>query len=187
MVEKRITVSNVEESSEKRSKYNNKKVLLTDSGAILKPEHIKQIRGTGMVPAGESFDSELEAEYYRDMLLPRVLAGEIEVVRQPKFRIMPGFTKNGVTYKDRFYIPDFVVTYADGRQEAIDVKGFADAVFLMKKMLFDGAYPDIPLLILKRVRKFGGWITAEEYAAHKKRERKEYRSLGTRTAGRKRK
>lgn len=173
-------MSNVEECKDKPSKFNNKKVLLTDSGVILK-------RGKGIVPDGEMFDSELEAEYYRDVLLPRVLAGEIEVVRQPKFRIMPGFTKKGVTYRDRFYIPDFLVEYADGRQEAIDVKGFADAMFLIKKMLFDGAYPDIPLLILKRVRKYGGWITAEEYAAHKKRERKDYRSLGTRTAGRKRK
>lgn len=183
MTEKRRDLQKlVEESEEKQSKYKNKRSLLTASGSILKPEHIKQMKSMGFSPeGGEMFDSELEAVYYRDVLLPRVLSGEIEVTRQAKFRIVPGFTKYGLTYRDRYYIPDFLVKYADGRMEAIDVKGHADQVFLMKRMLFDAAYPDIPLLIVKRVNKFGGWITVEEYAAHKKRERKETRALATRS------
>lgn len=182
MTDKKRNLENGVEQSEKKSKFNNKRSLLTDAGAILKPEHIKQIKSMGLLPpGGEKFDSELEAVYYRDVLLPRVLAGEIEVQRQLRFRIIPGYTKYGATFRDRYYVPDFLLKYPDGRMEAIDVKGYADPVFLMKRMLFDGAYPDIPLFVVKRVLKYGGWITTEEYAENKKRERKESRSLATRS------
>lgn len=179
MVEKRKSKQSVEEVSEKKSKYNNKRVLLTDSGQILKPEHIRRLNGMGIASlTGQTFDSELEAEYYRDVLLPRVLAGEIEVERQPKFTLLHGFEKDGMTYKPITYSPDFLLKYIeDGRVETIDVKGFQNDVFLLKRKLFDAVFPAIKLIILKRVNKYGGWITVEEYAAHKRRERKEYRSI----------
>lgn len=185
---KRILLSKVELVPEKVSKYRNKRVLMTDSGTILKPEHIARLRAMGLVPqSGESFDSELEAEYFRDVLMPRVLAGEIEVTRQPKFVLLKEFEKNGIRYKPIIYIADFLVKHVvSGKIEAVDVKGFQNDVFLLKRKLFDAVFPDVELLIMKRIHKFGGWITLEEYAAHKKRERKEYRSLASRTKGRKR-
>lgn len=187
MVQKRISATRSEEETEKKSKYNNKRVILTDSGTILKPDHIKQLRSLGLSPQnGLNFDSELEAEYYRDVLLPRTLTGEITVQLQPKFVLLKEFVKDGVTYKPIHYIPDFLVTYTDGCVEAIDVKGFQNDVFLLKRKLFDAVFPDVKLLILKRVHKYGGWITVEDYAAHKRRERKEYRSVSSRTSGRKR-
>lgn len=192
MVEKKRNVQLFVESDlckpPKESKYKNKRVLLTDSGTILKPDHLNQLRGMGMMPQGENFDSELEAVYYRDVLLPQVLAGKIEVQRQPKYVLLKEFIKDGITYKPIIYIPDFLVKYLDdGRVEAIDVKGFQNDVFLLKRKLFDAVFPDVKLLILKRVNKYGGWITVEEYAAAKRRERKEYRSLSSRTQGRQRK
>lgn len=178
MVEKRRILETDVEQPTKKSKYNNKRVLLTDSGTILKPEHIQKIKSMGLVPtSGEAFDSELEAVYYRDVLLPRVLAGEIVVQRQPKFVLLPEFTKDGQTFRAIHYVADFLVNYADGRIEAIDVKGFADSVFLLKRKLFDAVYPDIKLLVLKRVNKYGGWITTEEYAQRKKMEKKQMRAL----------
>lgn len=185
---KRILPNEVEGSTVKESKYKNKRVLLTDAGTILKPELIQQLGRMGLTPqTGEKFDSELEAVYYRDELIPRIIAGEIEVTRQPKFEILKGFTKDGTIFKPIFYIPDFLVKYVvGGKIEAVDVKGFQNDVFLLKRKLFDAMYPDIKLLILKRVHKYGGWITVEEYAAHKKRERKEYRSLTSRTSRRQR-
>lgn len=176
------------ETAEKPSKYKNKRALLTAAGTILKPEHVNQLKGMGMIPQGcETFDSELEAQYFRDELLPRIAAGEIEVQRQPKFVLLKEFVKDGVTYKPIHYIPDFLVrNLGDDTTIAIDVKGFQNDVFLLKRKLFDAVHPDVKLLILKHVRKYGGWISVEDYAAHKKRERKEYRSLSTRTQGRNR-
>lgn len=192
MEKRRILQNPVEmvdlEGKKKPSKYKNKRVLLTDAGTILKPEHVLQLRGMGMIPQScETFDSELEAQYFRDELLPRVVAGKIEVQRQPKFVLLKEFVKDGVAYKPIHYIPDFLVTNLEEKSTiAIDVKGFENDVFLLKRKLFDAAFPDVKLLILKNVRKYGGWITVEEYAAHKKRERKEFRSLPSRTQGRKR-
>lgn len=181
-VKKRRIESNVEdiEAEPKESKFKNKRVMLTPGGTILKPDEVKEIRRLGIMPSGIIFDSEMEAVYYRDVLLPRELAGEIEVTLQPKFVLIKEFEKNGVKYRPITYIPDFLVKYTDGSPaEAIDVKGMQTETFNLKRKLFDFVFPDIRLLVMKRVRKFGGWITVEEYTARKKQDRKLNRSLAS--------
>lgn len=172
----------------KESKFNNKRCLLTAGGAILKPDEVKDLKRFGVTPSGIMFDSEMEAEYYRDVLLPRELDGEIQVTLQPRFVLLRQFEKKGKKYRAITYSPDFMVEYMDGKPaEAIDVKGMQTEIFNIKRKLFDAAFPDINLLVMKRVRKFGGWITAEEYTARKKQERSQHRSVVSRTRGRARK
>lgn len=187
---KRDIAPNVEiiQEAPKESKFKNKLCLLTAGGAILKPDEVKDMKRFGITPTGIIFDSQMEAEYYRDVLLPRELDGEIEVTLQPPFVLQPNFEKFGVKYRPITYIPDFRVKYMDGRpDEVIDVKGMATETFIMKRKMFDFHYPEIRLLVIKRVRKFGGWMTVEEYAARKKQERRQDRSVVSRTRGRARK
>lgn len=177
MVKKRRFVSDVEDIERGTiSKYKNKRCLLTIGGSILKPEHLNELRGLGMIPSGITFDSEMEAEYYRDVLLPMELAGEVEVKLQPKFVLIKEFEKGGVKYRPITYSPDFLVNYVGGRSEAIDVKGMQTETFNLKKKLFDFVFPDINLLIIKRVKKYGGWVTVEEYTSRRKQERSKDRS-----------
>lgn len=191
-VKKRTLTPDVEsdnnDNGTKQSKFNNKRVLLTAGGSILKPDEVRQLKGLGLIPSnGMIFDSELEAEYYRDILHPRELTGEIKVQLQPKFQLIKEFEKDGVKYRPIHYIPDFLVTYQDGISEAVDVKGFHTETFNLKRKLFDYTYPNIRLLVMKRVRKYGGWITAEQYMERKRQDRTQYRSLVSRTRkGRKR-
>lgn len=185
-VKKRSLTPNVErdnnENEVKESKFKNKRVLLTTGGTILKPDEVRQLKGLGLIPSnGIIFDSELEAEYYRDILQPRELAGEIEVKRQPKFLLVKEFEKGGVKYRPIYYIPDFLVTYEGGSSEAVDVKGFQTETFNLKRKLFDYTYPNVRLLVMKRVKKYGGWITVEEYMERKRQDRKQRRSLVTST------
>lgn len=164
-------------STPAQSKFKNKRGLLTESGIILKPEDMRRLHEMGMTPTGTIFDSVLEAEYYRDVLLPQVKAGKFEVSLQHEFIVQERFVKKGKSHKPIIYVPDFLVKYPDGKLEAIDVKGMQTDVFIMKRKMFDFHYPDIDLLVIKRVIKYGGWIEVDDYDKRKKQERKEIRAL----------
>lgn len=167
--------------NEPKSKYKAKQVWLTESGSILKKTEIQAI---GSLPNGAiPFASKLEAEYYRDVLLPLETDGLIQVVLQPRYEIFKGFERDGIKYKPVYYVPDFAMTDSEGKTEAIDVKGMTTPVFLLKRKLFLGSHPDHKLRVLKFVKKFGGWVTIEEYEALKKQERKRSRADGTKPNG----
>jgi len=92
---------------------------------------------------GHTFDSRAEARYY--MKLKRMLtAGLIkEFEMQKPFVVHDGFSKNGKKYSPITYKADFFVTYADGEQVVIDVKGQpkVTADFAMKFKMFHARYP----------------------------------------------
>lgn len=46
------------------------------------------------------------------------------------------------------YVMDFLVFYADGRCEGVEVKGFKTAMWIVKKKLFDEFYPWLELKIV---------------------------------------
>lgn len=165
------------ESVSSKPKYKNKKVLLTPGGVLLEPKHLQDLKGMGVIPDGITFDSIAEAEYYRDILVPKIQKGEIEVELQPKFILLDKFEKpvgSGKWHQAITYSPDFLIRYVsspDGRTEAIDVKGYANDRFSIKKKMFDEKYRDIPLIVIKKVLKYGGFITEETYLKMKKLEK----------------
>ncbi len=119
------------------------------------------------------FDSGLEARYYRDQLLPMVKDQSILVEFQPKYTLVPKFEKEGIKHMAVTYTPDFKVTYFSGKVLLIDVKGAEDQKFPIKRKLFDYINRDLPpLLVMKYCKKFGGWITIEEYNLKKREEKK---------------
>lgn len=62
------------------------------------------------------------------------------LVLQPSYEVCP--KPHRIVYR-----PDFLVTYADGRQEAVDAKGFETPTFKLKAKLFRTQYPHIPLVL----------------------------------------
>ena len=86
---------------------------------------------------GITFDSKREAEIYLD-LLSRKQAGEIVRIRlQPSYTLLEGFRDNtGKNQKPITYTADFFVTYADGRNEVIEVKGMRTRDYQLRKKLF---------------------------------------------------
>ena len=73
------------------------------------------------------------------------MAGEIVDIRcQVPFELQPKFSHAGKTIRAIKYIADFVVTYADGKQKVIDVKGFRtkDYTIKMKMLLYKYPYLD---------------------------------------------
>ncbi|MGX5634504.1 DUF1064 domain-containing protein [Bacillus thuringiensis] len=123
------------------SKYNNKKVNLDDY----------------------VFDSQAEANYYEDLKI-RSAGGEIQgFERQPVFKLQPAFKKHNKSFQAITYIADFLVYLPNGEVEVIDIKGMITETFNVKRKLFEYKYPHLQLILLKHVKKYGGFITLDEY------------------------
>lgn len=98
---------------------------------------------------GITFDSKLEADYYRQ-LVEKKLNGDIEGFElQPKFLLQPGFKKNGKTYQAIHYIADFKVIDYEGNIQIIDVKGVETEKFKIKHKMFEYLYPELSLSVIK--------------------------------------
>ena len=122
---------------------------------------------------GHTFDSAVEMNYYKDILLPLKASGEIlRIEIQPKYLLQPGFTKNGNKILPIYYIADFEVHYKD-RIEAIDIKGFSTPEFQIKSKIFNYVYQDIPLLILGYSKIDGGYVDVKVIEKNRKLRKKQ--------------
>lgn len=111
--------SAVQKTSLKKSKYNNKKVVVD----------------------GKKFDSIKESKRFTDVLFPAFKCGEItELECQPKYDMIV----NGVKICERGYKPDFRYKNKKGELVVEDVKGYkkeaAYKIFKMKKQLMKAIY-----------------------------------------------
>lgn len=107
----------------KRQKYGNKKIEMD----------------------GHMFDSKKEAEHYAELkLLER--AGKISnLILQPRYELIPAFSKNGKKYRKTEYVADFQYE-KDGEIIVVDVKGFRPAVYNLKKKMFEYRYPQLTIM-----------------------------------------
>lgn len=108
-----------------------------------------------------TFDSKYEALYYTEVIKPGVQNGSIiDVIFHPKYLLLPKFQRE-IDGKDKkfgamTYSADFKVTYADGSETIIDIKGMVTKDFKMKYKLFHYLYDDLSIVLLKpRIRKSG--------------------------------
>lgn len=95
---------------------------------------------------GHTFASLAEANYYKQLKLLQRAGEVIEIILQPKYEIIPSYRgRNGRKVPATNYIADFRVTYKDGRQEIIDVKGVITPVYSLKKKMFEYRYPELTI------------------------------------------
>lgn len=136
--------------SGKKAKYNAKKIIID--------EHL--------------FASMEEGAYYLHLIEEQVNGRVDDFDLQPVFVLQPSFKKNGKSYRKIEYKADFDVKHADGRMTIVDVKGMVTPNFTLKEKMFHYVFPDTELLLVKYVKKYGGWITLDEWAKRKKAEKK---------------
>lgn len=121
---------------------------------------------------GIEFDSQLESHYYLH-LKDKWEKGEIEHFQlQPRYILQDSFKKNGKTFRKIEYVADFEVYHLDGEVEVVDVKGFETPDFKIKRKMFEKVYEDYTLSLIKYVKKFGGWVTLDEWKKFKREEKK---------------
>ena len=89
------------------------------------------------VMCGHTFDSKREAEVYLELLAQKQAGEIVRIGFQPSYTLLAGFKDNtGKNQKPITYTADFFVTYADGRNEVIEVKGVRTRDYLLRKKLF---------------------------------------------------
>lgn len=72
---------------------------------------------------GREFESRGEYEYYMGVILPKIQRGEIvKVESHKKFTLLPEKEYGNIKLPAAHYTPDFVLTYADGTIEVVEVK-----------------------------------------------------------------
>lgn len=122
---------------------------------------------------GITFDSKVEAEFYKELQL-RKMNGEIKNFSiQPKYVLIPKFTKNDKNYREMTYTPDFLIEHLNGSIEAIDIKGFGNQSSEIRKKLFDYFYRDVKLIWLSYSKKYGGWLEYDELIRLRKLNKRE--------------
>lgn len=95
---------------------------------------------------GIMFDSRAEALRYRQLKMLERGGIITDLKLQPSFELIPGFSKNGRTYRKTVYRADF--SYFDkelGRTVVEDVKGVRTAVYKLKRTLFELRYPELTI------------------------------------------
>ena len=131
-------------------------------------------RGTKTRVDGILFHSKLESMFYSHLksLKEQGIVEKFEM--QVPFQLLDPFqTKSGEMIRGIKYISDFVVWYVGKDQPTvIDTKGWITPIFSIKKKLLLHRYPDIDFQIIKYVRKYGGWLTWEEWEAKKRASQK---------------
>ena len=108
---------------------------------------MNKYRNRKIVVDNIKFESNLEAERYRQLkLLQR--AKQISNLRlQVPFLLQESFKKNGKTHRKIEYIADFV--YEENGQTIVeDTKGMKTETFKIKQKLFEYKYPNLNLKII---------------------------------------
>ena len=112
-----------ESKEKKKSKYNSRKVRID----------------------GIPFDSQKEADYYRDLKL-LLRSGVIDgFCRQARFVVTDGDNETKATE----YVTDFVIFFPDKTYKIVDVKGMETEVFKLKLKSLKEKYPKIKIELEK--------------------------------------
>lgn len=109
----------------------------------------------------ENRKPESEKRYYREVILPKVACGlVVKVQEQITFELLPEKAYCGLKLPKARYKPDFVLTYADGTVEIVEVKSrFTRRMqrdYIYRRRLF------IDLIAEPRGWKFTEWYADKE-------------------------
>lgn len=147
----------------------------------------KKIKNKEVEYDGLTFDSVLERDFYKHLKQSEEVA---TITPQPEYELIPGFTVDclGCLGKGRkpsprtgndiqcsscrgtgeskrlpmVYTPDFLVSFTDGREEVVDVKGgyskkggFRDDAFPVRRKIFEYRYGKRLVVVMW---KNGAWV-----------------------------
>ena len=127
---------------------------------------------------GIVFDSIVEMKFYKEYVLPKHENGEIlEYEMQKQYELQPKFSYMGKSVRAINYVADYVITYADGHTEVIDIKGQETSDFKIKKKLFEYKYPDTIFKCISWSPIDGGWIETDDLKKARRERKKKKEAI----------
>lgn len=96
---------------------------------------------------GYNYSSKLEADYARMLDTLKKAKDKTQRVVSWKRQVRVPLEVNGI--KVTTYVIDFVVQYADGREEWVETKGMETYAWQIKRNLFQALYPDRIYKVIK--------------------------------------
>lgn len=125
---------------------------------------------------GFLFDSKMERDYYVYLRKLQDQGEILSIEMQPSVELQPKFERNGKKYRAITYKPDFLITYADGRTEYVDVKGMSTQQGEMRRKMYAYKY-NTPLRWVTASKKYSrtGWIDYDELQRIRRENRKHSR------------
>lgn len=118
------------------------------------------------------FDSAIESRYYIYLSELQKQGVVTDIALQPVFTLQESFRKEGKLHRAITYKADFQVSYADGRTEIVDIKGFTTTDFKIKQKMFEYRYRELRLILLTFSKIDGGWIELDQLAKNRKARKK---------------
>ena len=145
------------ETQAKNDRFCERSGKSSDNGKALSPTAC----GRSQLPEGAKGMPESEKRYYRDVILPKVACGlVVKVQEQVRFALLPEKVYGETKLPAAHYTPDFVLTYADGTVETVEVKSkFTRRMqrdYIYRRRLF------IDLVAEPRGWKFVEWFADKE-------------------------
>jgi len=117
------------------------------TSSIGSPSFGKKFNNSRCQYNGSIYDSRKEAAYAQELdIRKHDIRAEFRVVEW-KRQVKVSLDVNGKHIAN--YFCDFLVTFADGREEWHEVKGFATEVWRLKEKLFRAIYPDRILKVIR--------------------------------------
>lgn len=133
---------------------------------------------------GYTFDSKTEYRYYLFLQSIAEAYNIIDIEVHPRFEVVPAHYyecplcygeqqrlnkqtgrmnqcpkckgKGHIKKSPTYYTPDFIVHYEDGRMKVIDVKGYANESFPLRKTLYQARYKKCVVVV--EWHKVKGWV-----------------------------
>lgn len=132
-----------------------------------------RINARKTVVDGITFDSLTESKYY-NILLRKLQEGQIkDFSRQPHFVLMPDFQYFGKNILGAGYTADFKIIHHDDSEEIIEIKGYADDLYLYRVKLFKYLNQGLKLTELSEYPKnSGNFVTLDELKKIKSSEKR---------------
>lgn len=122
------------------------------------------------------FDSELEKQYYEEIVIKGMKDGTISTYKlQQRYKLTPSFKYKNKTIREITYVSDFDIWYSDGRFQVVDTKGRATADAKLKKKLMHYYHPEIDFIWMSYTQT-DGWLEYDDLEKARRQRKKDKKS-----------
>ena len=121
---------------------------------------------------GITFDSLMELEYYKHLIMQKEKGEIVHIFRQSKSVLIKKYEIDGRKVRAAEIVVDFVIQYKDGRIEYHDTKGSPCEKAKLQRKLFESHYK-VPLKWISYSKIDGGWIDYDELKKRRAKRKRE--------------